>query len=101
MTDKSIVGVKHTPKGQAYCDVAGTSCCYDDMEVCINCFRTKGWRQHKRKTDAIARSFQFTPEQKESLTNKLQQRREEIERELRQVEEALDILRDTWYEPLI
>jgi hypothetical protein len=55
VTDKSVVGINHIPKGQAYCDVPGTSCTYDENQICVNCFRTKGWR---RKTPIQRRTME-------------------------------------------
>lgn len=51
--DKSVVGIRHTPKGKEYCDVPGTACCYNEHEICVNCGRPKGWRKEvtmRRKT---------------------------------------------------
>ena len=35
------------PKGKEYCDTKGTSCYYNEKNVCVNCGRTKGWRKTK------------------------------------------------------
>jgi len=43
--DKSARKVR--PKGQGYCDKPGTSCYYDNQDLCVNCSRPKGWRQDR------------------------------------------------------
>lgn len=43
MTDKTAKGRKS--KGRQYCDTPGTSCYYDEQDVCVNCERPKGWRK--------------------------------------------------------
>lgn len=101
MTDKSANRAGHVPKGVAYCDVPGTSCCYDEINVCVNCNRQKGWRQHKKKTDALLAHFSYTSEQIEVARTSLLIRRDQIQEDLRQVEEALEILTDDWYDPII
>jgi hypothetical protein len=45
--DKNGPGPGYVPKGKAYCEKPGTSCWYNERDVCRNCGRPKGWRVHK------------------------------------------------------
>ena len=45
MADKSA-RPNMVPKGASYCETPGTSCYYNAKDVCVNCARPKGWRNH-------------------------------------------------------
>lgn len=49
MADKSAPK-NGRPKGREYCEKPGTSCFYNDKDICVNCLRPKGWRltRHNR-----------------------------------------------------
>jgi hypothetical protein len=49
--DKSALNKTSAPKGAAYCDKPGTSCFYGMNDLCVNCFRRKGWRKSRLKGD--------------------------------------------------
>lgn len=40
----------NNPKGKEYCDTPGTSCWYNEKDICVNCGRKKGWRRAKDRT---------------------------------------------------
>jgi ribosomal protein L37E len=44
--DKTAIGKRPAGgKGRVYCDKQGTSCYYNEEEICVNCGRPKGWRR--------------------------------------------------------
>jgi len=51
LMDKSALRKTGPPRGEAYCNVSGTSCWYGLEDICVNCHRKKGWRQLHGRED--------------------------------------------------
>lgn len=45
--DKTAIGkkVRQKPKDNYKCDQPGTSCYYNEHNLCVNCGRKKGWKR--------------------------------------------------------
>ena len=46
MTDKTAIG-KKIGNNKDYCNKKGTSCYYNEKNICVICGRSKGWRKNR------------------------------------------------------